>query len=60
MVLNLTQEFDDEEIFQVAWLSLDEEVGVSDSIRLNFGSWCREGTDLNHSDELIECVDSED
>ena len=60
VVLNLTQEFDDEEIFQVAWLSLDEEVGVSDSIRLNFGSWCREGADLNHSDELIECVDSED
>ena len=59
VMLNLTQEFDDEEIFQVAWLSLDEEVGVSGSIRLNFGSWCREGTDLNHSDELIECVDSE-
>ncbi|MDP6099200.1 MAG: hypothetical protein QF566_03390 [Candidatus Thalassarchaeaceae archaeon] len=55
-VLNLTKTFDDEAVFQVAWLSLDEEVGVSGSIRLNFGSWCHQGTDMNHSDEQIECV----
>ncbi|HJM19421.1 MAG TPA: hypothetical protein QF802_03085 [Candidatus Thalassarchaeaceae archaeon] len=55
-VLNLTKTFDQEEVFQVAWLSLDEEVGVSGSIRLNFGSWCKQGADLDYSDEQIQCV----
>ena len=54
-VVDLTQTFDSHEIYQVAWLSLDEESGVSDSIRLNFGSWCFQGADLDNSDDNIEC-----
>ncbi|MDG1541213.1 MAG: hypothetical protein P8Q39_00035, partial [Candidatus Thalassarchaeaceae archaeon] len=60
MQLNLTQTFDSNEVLQVAWLSLHEESGITDSIRLNFGSWCYQGADIDHSDSQVECVISED
>ena len=59
MQLNLTQTFDSNEVLQVAWLSLHEESGITDSIRLNFGSWCYQGADIDHSDGQVECVISE-
>ena len=59
MQLNLTQTFDSNDVLQVAWLSLHEESGITDSIRLNFGSWCYQGADIDHSDGQVECVISE-
>lgn len=57
--LDLTQSFDSNEILQVAWLSLHEESGVTDSIRLNFGSWCHSGADVDQTDGQVECINSE-
>jgi hypothetical protein len=53
---NLTQTFDSNEVLQVAWLSLHEESGVTDSIRLNFGSWCHSGVDIDQTDGQVECI----
>lgn len=57
--LNLTQTFDSNEVLQVAWLSLHEESGVTNSIRLNFGSWCYSGADIDQNDGQVECIISE-
>ena len=54
--LNLTQLFNPTEVMQTAWLSLDEESGITNSIRLNIASWCMVGTDLDPSDENVQCV----
>lgn len=55
-LVNLTQTFDGEEVMQVAWLSLDEVVGINNSYQLNFAAWCREGADLDPFDGEVDCV----
>lgn len=55
--MNLTALHDEVEVVQVVWLSLDSEAGVDNSIRLNFGAWCRSGTDSDTSDGVIQCVE---
>jgi len=58
-LLNVTQNYDNEEVMQVAWLSLHEMAGINNSYQLNFAAWCREGADVDQLDGQIECVVSE-